>query len=200
MKRFLIVVLCIIPFALNARNIDIKILDAINSPNTLPSDKYFKFLSTTTTTIDISVPLTIGVVGLVKNDKEILYNACTVGLSAALNGFVTTAMKYGVNRERPFNKYSFIVKKSSAGSASFPSGHSSSAFATATSLSLIYPKWYVIAPSYIWASSVAYSRMHLGVHYPSDVLCGIIIGAGCAYISYLGNNWLRKKYNYLGEN
>jgi membrane-associated phospholipid phosphatase len=51
------------------------------------------------------------------------------------------------------------------------------AFALATSLSLSYPKCYIIVPSFAWASSVGYSRMDLGVHYPSDVLAGAIVGA-----------------------
>ena len=83
-----------------------------------------------------------------------------------------------------------IIKKSKAGSPSFPSGHTSGAFASATSVSLAYPKWYIIAPSFAWAGSVAYSRMHLGVHYPSDVLAGAIIGSGSAYISFKINQKL----------
>ena len=80
-------------------------------------------------------------------------------------------------------------------SSSMPSGHTSLAFATATTLTLSYPKWYVIAPSYFWACSVGYSRMNLGVHYPSDVAAGALLGAGSAYITHLVNGWLRQKTN-----
>jgi membrane-associated phospholipid phosphatase len=58
------------------------------------------------------------------------------------------------------------------------------AFATATSLSLVCPKWYVILPSFTYASLMGYSRMYLGVHYPSDVLIGALIGSGSAYLSH----------------
>jgi membrane-associated phospholipid phosphatase len=61
----------------------------------------------------------------------------------------------------------------------------------ATSLSLQYPKWYVIAPAYLYAGTVAYSRMDLGVHYPSDVLSGAIIGSGSAYITYKINRKIK---------
>ena len=101
-------------------------------------------------------------------------------------------LKYSVNRDRPFVTYPDIIQKSKA-IPSFPSGHTSSAFATATSLSLAYPKWYIIVPSYAWAGTVGYSRMHLGVHYPSDVLAGALIGSGCAYLTFKVNQKLLKK-------
>ena len=78
------------------------------------------------------------------------------------------------------------------GSPSFPSGHTATAFALATSLSVKYPKWYVIAPSALWACSVGVSRMNEGVHYPSDVLAGAAIGAGCAVVNIYVNKWLNK--------
>ena len=75
---------------------------------------------------------------------------------------------------------------------SFPSGHTASAFALATSLCIKYPKWYVIAPSALWACSVGVSRMNEGVHYPSDVLAGAAIGAGCAIVNIYVNRWLNQ--------
>ena len=75
---------------------------------------------------------------------------------------------------------------------SFPSGHTATAFALATSLCVKYPKWYVIGPSALWACSVGMSRMNEGVHYPSDVLAGAVIGAGCAVVNIYVNRWLNK--------
>ena len=66
------------------------------------------------------------------------------------------------------------------------------AFALATSLCIKYPKWYVIAPSALWACSVGVSRMNEGVHYPSDVLAGAAIGAGCAIVNIYVNRWLNR--------
>ncbi len=110
-----------------------------------------------------------------------------------MSGLITSAMKLSIKRDRPFKTYPEIEKESSAGSYSFPSGHTTSAFVTATSLSLAFPKWYVIVPSYAWAGAVGYSRMHLGVHYPSDVAAGAIIGAGSAFLTYKINKWLSQK-------
>ncbi len=67
-----------------------------------------------------------------------------------------------------------------------------SAFALATSLSIRYPKWYVIAPSALWACSVGFSRMNQGAHYPSDVLAGAAIGIGFSFANIYINRWLNK--------
>jgi len=61
-------------------------------------------------------------------------------------------------------------------SSSFPSGHSASAFAFATAISRDSP-WTAIAMQFL-AGSVAYSRVHTGVHYPGDTVAGALIGAG----------------------
>lgn len=94
-------------------------------------------------------------------------------------------IKHLVNRPRPFITYPFIEKVTGENSPSFPSGHTSDAFTLAISLSFFFPKWYVITPSFLWAFAVGYSRMDLGVHYPSDILGSVIIaiisGAVCYY-------------------
>ena len=61
-------------------------------------------------------------------------------------------------------------------STSFPSGHSASAFAFATAISRDNP-WLAVAIQFL-AGSVAYSRVHTGVHYPGDTIAGALIGAG----------------------
>ena len=102
-------------------------------------------------------------------------------------------MKYLFDRRRPYEKYPDRIHPFSLeDSPSFPSGHTSTAFALATSLSIRYPKWYVIAPSALWACSVGVSRMNEGVHYPTDVLAGAALGAGCAVANIYINRWLNR--------
>ena len=60
-------------------------------------------------------------------------------------------------------------------STSFPSGHSAAAFAFATAISRDSP-WLAVAIQFL-AGSVAYSRVHTGVHYPGDTIAGALIGA-----------------------
>jgi undecaprenyl-diphosphatase len=61
---------------------------------------------------------------------------------------------------------------------SFPSGHAASAAAFTTGVSLELPE--LAVPVGTLAAAVAYSRVHVGVHYPGDVLVGAALGAGLA--------------------
>ena len=60
-------------------------------------------------------------------------------------------------------------------STSFPSGHSASGFAFATAVGYEIPAFSV--PLRLLAASVAYSRVHTGVHYPGDAVVGALVGA-----------------------
>ena len=129
-----------------------------------------------------------------KHDKQMQKNAAYMIGAFVASSIVTQGMKRIIKRERPFVTYPYLIKRDVGGSYSFPSGHTSAAFCTATSLSLLFPKWYVIAPSYLYAASVGYARMYQGVHYPSDVLVGAVVGAGSAWISYKVEKWMDKKH------
>ncbi len=177
------------PF-LNAQNTDIELLRTIhNSSSGLRT--YSEFMSGTTKIVSVSVPVVMATAAFIQKDDDLLKDAIYVGASMGVNTVITYALKYSVNRERPYLTYPDLNVPASLyeSSASFPSGHTSLAFSTATALSIKHPKWYVIAPAYLWAGSVGYSRMHLGVHYPSDVLAGALLGAGSAWITYKANEW-----------
>jgi undecaprenyl-diphosphatase len=66
-------------------------------------------------------------------------------------------------------------------SSSFPSGHSASAFAFATGTAKAQPMLSV--PLLVLAALVGYSRVHVGVHYPADVLAGAFIGISAAELA-----------------
>lgn len=113
------------------------------------------------------------------------------GVQLATYG-VVTGLKRVVGRPRPFVTQALTSRSGRYTSAdvpgayeSFPSGHASWSVALATSWSLSHPRWYVIAPSAVWATAVAVSRLRLGVHYPTDVLAGAVLGAGIATAVHL---------------
>jgi membrane-associated phospholipid phosphatase len=192
-SRCISFLLVIFSTALIAQNIDIDILKNINLNRNRKLDNTFIVISQSITPVSIGVPLGVYCAGLIKHDSVLKNKAATIAASLLVSGAITFGLKYAVHRPRPFVTYPFIEKRAIAGSLSFPSGHTSDAFATATSLSLAFPKWYVIAPSFLWACSVGYSRMDLGVHYPSDVLAGAIIGAGSSFLCYRANKWLHNR-------
>jgi len=191
MRYFFISCFLLISIGGFSQNLDVRILEHINSKNALPSDNFFKFMSNSNVDVVIAAPVGLALAGYFGNDKQMLRNAAVTASSTLLNIGITMGLKYAINRERPFNAYpNLIFNKADPKDPSFPSGHTSSAFATATSLSLAYPKWYVIVPSFAWASTVAYSRMHLGVHYPTDILGGIVVGVLTSFITYKADKWL----------
>jgi undecaprenyl-diphosphatase len=69
---------------------------------------------------------------------------------------------------------------------SFPSGHTCGAFLLAAIISVHYPT--LAAPMYLWAGAVGLSRVVLGVHFPTDILAGALLGSGIAWfvLGYAG--------------
>lgn len=192
-KCLLIFLIQLIPAVSLPQNFDINLLKSINSGETLKSDKYFRFISNSDAYVVFGTPVIMAGTGLIREDDEMVRNACVIAAAAILNVGVTNALKYTIRRDRPWITWPDIVNKSDSDGPSLPSSHTSTAFATATSLSLAYPEWYIIVPSFTYAGTVAYSRMHLGAHYPSDVAAGALVGAGCAYLTFKVNKALQNK-------
>jgi len=178
----------------HAQSTDLKWLDKINSPPNTSADNAWRFVSNSVTPISLATPVSLFVAGHVTHNKELKLQSYKAGISLLVAGVISTTLKVTVQRPRPFTTYPDIIyQKAEVGSYSFPSGHTNFAFATATSLSLAFPKWYVIVPAYSYAAAVGYSRMYLGVHYPSDVLAGALIGAGSSLLTWKAQKWLAHK-------
>ena len=194
MTKYLILVgLALFPLALFAQNWDINALHKVNSWDGRFVRNYNEFISKSEPYVAVGIPVAMALASWAKHDKGLLKDALYVGTSVAGAFVLTYGMKYMVDRQRPYERWPNRVHPYSyENSPSFPSGHTATAFALATSLSIKYPKWYVIAPSALWACSVGVSRMNEGVHYPSDVLAGAAIGAGCAVLNVYVNRWLNR--------
>ncbi len=154
-----------------------------------PTSDAWKTISATAKPISIAVPIGLFAVSLIEHDKTLANNSYEMAAGLALTAIVTQGLKTISDRPRPYYSYSDIYPDEWKDNSSFPSGHTSFAFSTATSLALHTKKWYITVPAFAWATSVGYSRMYLGQHYPSDVFAGAITGMAGAYAAH----WLNKK-------
>lgn len=166
-------------------------LHKLQDQRTTGKTSFYKFMSGTATPVSFGTPITLFVTGMISNDKTLKKEALFSLESFAISQGLTFATKSIINKPRPHEADSTLFSLKNATNGSFPSGHTSEAFATATSLALINRKWYVVVPAYTWAGLVGYSRLYMGVHYPSDVFAGAILGTGSAWISYKLNKWMR---------
>lgn len=173
---------------------DITLLRHITLDRNRNLDGSMRFISDSEYPIGVGIPVGMCLAAWIQRDSRLLEKGVNMSLAMVLNTGATYALKHMINRPRPAVTYPDIQAFESERGLSFPSGHTSNAFVAATSLSLNVRKWYVIVPAYAWAGAVGYSRMHLGVHYPSDVLAGALLGAGSAFATYHANRWLKRRF------
>jgi membrane-associated phospholipid phosphatase len=186
--RPLILLFCCISFfhcGLQAQSslqrLDENILERLAAGRTESQTSLWRFISNANTPVDIAIPVVVLADGLIENDSRTKRNALYIAGSTATTYLLNLLIKQLVRRPRPFVTDIHLTAVYHPGEYSFPSGHTSSSFSAITALSRAYPRWYVIAPSLLWASAVGYSRLYLGVHYPTDVTAGAVLGAGTAF-------------------
>lgn len=118
------------------------------------------------------------------------YMLLSLVLGFMLNNII---IKNVFQRPRPYVTHPEIISLMGEVSEwSFPSGHTCSSFACATALAISFGKKGALA--YILAVLIAFSRLYIGVHYPSDILGGMIVGAMSAFgVSAAGKNLVGRR-------
>jgi len=130
------------------------------------------------------------IIFLVKNYGKngwliLLFSVFTFGLT---DYFSSSIIKPTVQRLRPCNDPEIknqVINRVSCGSGySFPSAHAANHFGLATFLILLfYHKWrLILSIGLFWALSICFAQIYVGVHYPSDVIIGAMLGSMMGYI------------------
>ncbi len=166
--------------------IDRRIFGLINGlPHSSTSDRYVTVLS------DLGEGLGWvaggAVLAMLGGSKGRRAGLATAFASLGATYVVQARVKPLFRRVRPFVNREARVVGIRPTDHSFPSGHTASSFAAATALAFFYPKAAPVA--FAVATGVGLSRVHLGVHFPSDAAVGGVIGIGIGTFSA----WLFKR-------
>ena len=141
----------------------------------------FKFVTTLGNAGMIWIVLSVGLLIPKKTRRVGVLALVSLSFSALIDNVI---LKNVVARTRPYEVIEGLTSLVGVQKDySFPSGHTGSAFAAAVVMFLGLPKKYGI-PILVFACLMGLSRLYVGVHYPSDVLGGVLIGTGIALFTY----------------
>lgn len=155
--------------------IDRRLFTLINGlPHSATSDRYVSVLSDLGEGLGwVAGGVALALLGGPKGRRA---GVATAVASLGATYIVQQRVKPLFRRVRPFVNREARVVGIRPPDHSFPSGHTASSFAAATALAIFYPKAAPLA--YTLAAGVGVSRVHLGVHFPSDAAVGGVIGIG----------------------
>ena len=118
-----------------AQPFEVRFMNKIHRDSTKFEDKFYKGISPTVVPIGIAAPSGLILAGFINKDEALKREGYRAGACFLLNSALTVGLKYSIQRKRPFARYPDLFHaKAHVGPLSFPSGHTSTAFATATSL------------------------------------------------------------------
>lgn len=135
--------------------------------------------------------------GVKKAMLIILVGAIAVGLAdlASKHFFKEVFLRYRPSHNLLLSGKIHLVDEYKGGTYGFVSSHAANMFAIATCLGLYFYSFNkkLIFILFVWAALIAYSRMYLGVHYPSDIFVGGLLGTFIGFLGYkLTNKYILK--------
>jgi membrane-associated phospholipid phosphatase len=174
---FLFLVFC--DFFTFLQQIDLRVLETINHNRIEYLDPFFIFITNIATVTTYSASVILLLYSYIKKIFLLERKSWLVFIALISTSAIIDSLKHIVNRTRPFIAHPSIHNLVNVTTASFPSGHTGEVFVFATTVTLLFAgkKWCMVVV-WFWALLVAYTRLVLGVHYPSDVLASVTIGVG----------------------
>lgn len=181
-------------------NIDTYILLWINGHHTEWLDQLMWWVSQSVTWI----PLYIVLVGLIiyryRSWKIVMAILLAFALAVGLSDFISSGiLKPLVERLRPTHEPSLapflhIVNGYKGGMYGFCSSHAANTLACAILFMFVYKNKITTSILIVWVAINSYSRIYLGVHYPTDIMAGWIIGCATAALAYALLGFLQKRH------
>lgn len=133
--------------------------------------------------------------------KGTLITAVLIALLITATDQLANVFKHGFQRPRPCGQEGIMESArflaARCGRYGYFSAHASNTAGVAIFIGLILKRYYkyLIFLLLIWSLVVSYSRIYLGVHYPGDVLTGMVIGALLGYLFTLLHRYLFNRFN-----
>ena len=176
---------------------DIDILLWINGHWNEGLDLFFWYISKASTWI----PLYVLLVGLLawkyRNWRTVLIILIGFGVAVGLSDYLCSGIfKPLVCRLRPTHEPALegmvhLVRGYTGGLYGFCSSHAANTMSVGLLFSLLYRNKIATAGLMTWVALNCYSRMYLGVHYPTDIICGLLVGSLWAVLVWLAlSRWL----------
>jgi hypothetical protein len=138
---------------------------------------------------------TFYVVGLASHDARARSVGADGLIASVISGaIIAPVLKFAVGRVRPRDTEKTFEFHPFSGNSSFPSGHTTEAFAVASVISTQYPAVWVRVVSYGSAALVGYARIHHQAHFFSDVTAGAVLGTATGMAVVHRNEEERRKY------
>lgn len=172
---------------MSLQEIDNSLITTINFDGPAAYDLFWWMYTDKWTWIPLALVVVWYLLRQSRDAKAALLVVAAFGLLFALSDQIPTSLiKPLACRLRPSHNPDILgllsyVNDYHGGLYGFPSNHASNGFAAATFLTLLFRRRITSAVAFLWACGSCYSRMYLGVHYVSDILCGALLGVALAF-------------------